>query len=109
MAQNKALKSLERRRLPEFLDEHLLETLASEAHHAADNLDQRLAALGVCMERLPVKDRDLVQSRYVGEISIEALAKELGRSESLVYKSLTRIHDTLLECVRRRLAKGDGP
>jgi len=86
----------------------LLETLAQESHHMADNLDQRLAALSVCLEKLSLKDREMVVARYVGGNSIDQMAKDAHRSESLIYKRLTSIHDLLLRCIRRRLAEGGG-
>lgn len=108
VAYHKAMKSMETRRARKFLDPRLLETLGQESHHAADNLDQRLAALSVCLEKLSQKDREMVVARYVGGNSIDQLAKDSHRSESLIYKRLTGIHDSLLRCIRRRLAEGGG-
>lgn len=105
----KVLKLLEHRHAPEFLDERLLEVLDQETHHSADDLDARIAALTQCLTRLNPRDRELITQRYEVGSTIDSLARKIGRSSSLVYKSLARIHDSLLECVRRRLAEGDGP
>lgn len=57
-----------------------------------------------CVEKLPPKDRDLIQMRYASGTTIKLLAEQLGRSVHGLYSSLSRIHTLLVECVQRQMA-----
>ena len=65
--------------------------------------DARLGALQSCLAELREKDRELVRIRYFAENSTKQTAHQLGRSADSVYKSLNRVQDELLWCIRRSL------
>jgi DNA-directed RNA polymerase specialized sigma24 family protein len=81
----------------------LFETLDEEAVLMADVLDARTAALHNCLEKLPETDRSVINRRYSPKGSIEQVARLLACSTRSAYRSLTRIHDVLFECVNRAL------
>jgi RNA polymerase sigma-70 factor (ECF subfamily) len=107
VAYHKSLKLLGRRKSTVLIDETLMAILADEWRPNVDQIDNRIAALNLCLEQFPPRDRELIRLRYEGDQSIEEMARQMERSTSLIYKSLSRIHDLLLSCIRRRLAEGE--
>lgn len=82
----------------------LVETLAAEAEHVADEFDDRRDALEGCLTKLRDVDRTLVLGRYQPGATTRGLAESMGRSVQGTRKSLHRIRATLLECIQRTLA-----
>jgi RNA polymerase sigma-70 factor (ECF subfamily) len=85
---------------PEFL-----EAVAGDAAAAADHLDQRGRLLEGCIRKLPDGQRELLRLRYVENCSIDEVASRLDRTATAVYRALSRIRQTLYQCVTRSLAK----
>jgi RNA polymerase sigma-70 factor (ECF subfamily) len=94
-----------RGRLLEHLDEEVLERVHFELGRIADGADARTDALSECLKKLSEKDRRLVELRYQGNCATAIVANMIGRTVSAVHKALARIHESLLECIRRRLAE----
>lgn len=65
--------------------------------------DHRIEALQRCLERLKGRDRALIRSRYETGNSVRKIAYSIGRKIDTVYKSLSRIHFQLLNCIERCL------
>ena len=59
-------------------------------------------ALASCLKRLTGAEMELVNGRYVEELSSPQLASRLGRPVSSLYTSFSRIHKKLAECITRR-------
>jgi len=87
-----------------LLSEGLIEQLAREIEDRDEVSIRRLAALPICLEKLPAADRDLIQRRYRENVKGIELARQLGRPVNSVYKSLGRIRRALLTCIERQLA-----
>ena len=66
-------------------------------------LDRRKKLLGVCIEKLPKKDQQLVNLRYERQLTIERTAESCGRTVQAVYKALSRLRAALFDCVDRAL------
>jgi RNA polymerase sigma-70 factor (ECF subfamily) len=103
----KVLEFHKRTRPLELRDELFLNAVSLVAADYAESLDRRLEALAACIARLPEKDRQLIELRYRGDQAIAAMAAKIGRTTSAVYKALSRIHEQLLDCVRRKVTEGD--
>ncbi len=84
-------------------NEELIARIAERAEHLAGQSDERIATLHDCITKLRDKDREMIHLRYFSENSTRNVAEQLGRSIESVYKSMSRIHDVLLQCVRRTL------
>jgi RNA polymerase sigma-70 factor (ECF subfamily) len=69
------------------------------------DIDARMQVLRDCTRKLEPRDYELVQMRYDKGLDIQAIADRLGRSAQSVYKRLARIHDALLQCIRRNLRR----
>lgn len=106
------LKHYEQRRRrgqPAFGDE-LLELIAEDACRAIPDLDRRQRALRGCVQKLPDHSRRLLAERYESGLkTCQAVAERLGRSVDAVYKSLSRLHESLLRCIEKTLAAEDRP
>lgn len=83
----------------------LIDTLAQELPALLEEADQRAHALGQCMDRLPADSRALLGRVYGEGWRIAAAAKETGRSEAAVYKTLQRARHWLRDCITRRLGE----
>jgi RNA polymerase sigma-70 factor (ECF subfamily) len=93
-----------RRRKVLFGDD-VLQTIA-EAHErdAESRNAARATALQMCMKKLPTADQRLIDSRYLGSSTVQEIAARDGRSVDAVYKAMSRIRQSLLACIERRLA-----
>ena len=61
-------------------------------------------ALRKCLDRLTPNSQEIVRLRYFEGRPGQHVADALGRKLETVYQSLARIHKSLAECVRQRLA-----
>jgi len=88
-------------------DQEILEIVAQTAGDMAEELDERHEALGICLQRLHPRDRELLIRRYEPGGSVEEAARRSGRTVQTAYKALTRLRKLLLDCVSTRLAKAE--
>ena len=78
--------------------------LASDALATSDDVSERQAALGECLEKLVAADRKLLEQKYFSQLSVAEIAALQSRGDSSIYRALGRIHQQLLRCVNRALA-----
>jgi DNA-directed RNA polymerase specialized sigma24 family protein len=78
--------------------------LASDALATPDDVSERQAALGECLEKLVAADRKLLEQKYFSQLSVAEIAAMQSRGDSSIYRALGRIHQQLLRCVNRALA-----
>jgi RNA polymerase sigma-70 factor (ECF subfamily) len=90
---------------PVGLSDEVLELIAKDLAAFSIQEDDRYEALTLCVQKLPAYDRDLIEARYRREQTVQSLAIELGRSVDAIYRTLKRIHRTLLDCIQRKLAR----
>jgi RNA polymerase sigma-70 factor (ECF subfamily) len=104
-SRHRALKVLRQRRHQLLLDEALLDRLDEQwAEHDLASGGDLEEALRRCLERLSPHARHLVQLRYAEGVSGQQLAEVVDRSLNTVYVTLSRIHRSLGDCIRQRLA-----
>ena len=85
------------------LDPAVLEQIEADTVKMADELADRQRALSSCLSKLPPRDRDLIERRYVDSASPQSVAQQLGRTTEAIYKALQRIHTILHDCIRNRI------
>jgi RNA polymerase sigma-70 factor (ECF subfamily) len=90
-----------------LLTERALGLLRDEAIRRSDEFELREEALEKCLEKLSEQDRTLIVERYYNDLAPKQIAERLGSSIHSIYRSFTRIHDTLRRCVNRTLAYGE--
>lgn len=61
------------------------------------------SSLDRCLEKLPEKQRVLVDGYYFKQSSVETVAQQARRTVDAVYKALQRIRLQLRECMERSL------
>lgn len=64
-------------------------------------------ALQQCVGELSPYSRQLVKLRYVDGLGGTEVASVLRRNVEAIYKALSRVHRTLAQCVRKRLAEDE--
>jgi len=87
----------------QFNDE-LLETIADERSGCEELLQLRRRALTGCLQKLPQRDRTLVEQRYAGSQTVLDIARQTGRQANTLYKALERIRRALMHCIDKTLA-----
>ena len=101
----KVLKYWEKRKDDRLrFDQEFLERVAEMASKTSDTACRQEEALARCLEKLPVKDLDLIRFRYQRGGTVKTAAEKLERSKQAVYQALTRIRQKLHDCVRMTLA-----
>jgi RNA polymerase sigma-70 factor (ECF subfamily) len=104
-SRHRALKTLRQRQHQRLLDEALLDRLDEQwAEYDRASSADLVEALRVCLERLSPYARNLIELRYAEGLSGQRLAEVVDRSLNTVYVTLSRIHRSLGECIRQRLA-----
>jgi RNA polymerase sigma-70 factor (ECF subfamily) len=91
-------------KLRSLLSEEAFEALAADAMVMRQENAQHEDALAACLEKLSFKDRKLIESRYFNSQTTKQIAERSSRSIYAIYRSLARIHDALLRCVKQAMA-----
>lgn len=85
------------------LDEEALDALGHAVSALAEEASPRHEALRDCLGRLPTEHRQLVTLRYFDEMEIDQIAARVERTEAAVYRALSRVRMTLMECVQKQM------
>lgn len=88
------------------LGKEVEQLIAEEGQEELKLREQQLGALEHCVQKLPESKRELVMEVYSSGQPMHAVAKQLGKSDAALYKSISRVRQSLLECVKRSLAEG---
>ena len=84
-------------------DEELMGLLADE--YAQQSSSGALNALELCLQKLPVAQRELVESRYARGEAVADIAARDGKAANAVSALLYRIRGLLAECIEKTVAK----
>ena len=108
IAHFKAMKFREQRhRAPSPFSDLFIESIDEETIVMADVLDARLAHLDDCVKKLPAADRKLLRLRYAASSTTKTVAAAMGRSIHVIYRSLSRIHESLFHCIDLAMKEED--
>jgi RNA polymerase sigma-70 factor len=86
------------------LSDEAWQALATDALAISDQKEDRQEALADCLQKLSPADRSLLEQKYFSQRSVVEIAAATTKSVHSIYRSLSRIHDVLLQCVRRVMA-----
>tara|TARA_R110002096_G_scaffold26518_14_gene81804 strand:- start:194 stop:769 length:576 start_codon:yes stop_codon:yes gene_type:complete len=92
-------------KLPIVLEDETLELLAGEVEALSVNQNDRLAALDACLERLPAKQRQVIDERYADKSTVVRIAERWNRSRVAMHQLLKKAHQALRYCIREQLRK----
>lgn len=87
----------------QFNDEVTSE-LVNFAAEKIQSMDKRIHALEECLQKLNQADKKIIEHRYEAGTKIREIARQCGRPEQGLYKSIARIHNLLRLCVERTLS-----
>ncbi len=85
-----------------FSDE-LAETLAIRSEEKESSLDRRQRFLKTCLEKLPDRQRDVIERRYFHGESVQSIAAVVGLKPNAVSQLLFRGREGLLRCIESQL------
>lgn len=85
------------------LTEAAAELLLSDQGKLFDDLESRKSFLGECIDRLSLRQKDVVEGYYRMEYSVGEISKKSGQTTEAIYKSLQRIRRALHDCIESRL------
>lgn len=91
----------------QLLSPDVLEVLVDSSANPQDE-STRQAALRECVKRLQGVTRDILEMRYGQNLKPAAIAKQTGKDIQTIYKTVTRAHSALRNCINQRLAKDGG-
>jgi len=97
-------KFLRRAHRQRYLDEAAAAALMEAEHRPAGSETERARLLTECCAQLPAEHRRILESYYLEELRVSAVAERYGRSVEAIYKLLQRIRSALLDCIDRKLA-----
>lgn len=87
------------RRSHVLFSQQMVEAVAEHAAASNAEVNEVHEKLGDCLEKLPPRDRELIERRYELEASVQAIARHFGCSIHQIYRALSRIHESLFDCV----------
>jgi RNA polymerase sigma-70 factor (ECF subfamily) len=105
-AKNTVRDYLKRKKSRRYISDEVLDALTDtkiELH--SDDTELYMAALRRCKEKLSAADGELLELRFVEDLSSAEIADRLQRSQASVCRSLTRVQRSLMECVQREIAR----
>ena len=85
-------------------DEPLLQIIAETAAEMQPEISARHEALAHCLQKLHLRDREFITTRYEPGGGVEEAAKKTGRNILAAYKALNRIRKLLHDCVTNQLS-----
>lgn len=105
-ARFESLKVLQKaNRKPLGLDDELLEALEAEWRQYDEMAsNDMIDALRYCLQKLTPRARRIVKLRYVDGLVGKRLAQLLDVKVHSVYVAVGRIHNTLRQCINRRVS-----
>lgn len=82
----------------------LFDRLADEVQAVCLQEDERRDALDRCLQSLSENNRELVRLRYLEDLSMEDVARQIDRPVKTVYRVLQKVRSWLQGCIHTRIA-----
>lgn len=96
-----ALYDRRKSRRVKTLSDAAWDALAADALQRSDDNKEDQETLADCLKKLKASDRQLLHEKYFMQRSVADIAAAGAKSVYSIYRSLSRIHDSLLRCMRR--------
>lgn len=103
IAKHKAYEYYKKKKSFIQIDLDFLEKIQAVNEPVLGTLEERMAALRGCLNRLDQKDLRLIHVRFQKNITLKEMAKEAHLSVHTVYKRMACIYALLQACIRRTL------
>jgi|SRR4051794_24738261 RNA polymerase sigma-70 factor (ECF subfamily) len=92
-----------RRRHVFFSDAVMEKVLHGYETQTTKDAENRLDALGNCVQRLPKRHQHILKRRYAESVSIRKLAIDEGKTEAAMAMLLSRLRKTIFRCVQAHI------
>jgi DNA-directed RNA polymerase specialized sigma24 family protein len=89
------------------LDNDNLESLSSAHEEALQDFEEQRAALKICMRKLSLTDRHLLQLRYYQRVSVQDIARKINKPANFLYRRISAVFVSLHHCITRTLMSED--
>ena len=86
-------------------DDTILDIMAQESELQSEIAKEESEKLSECIGKLPEKYKKYLQYRYEDSMSYRAIGEKISISAQAVYKTMSKIHVALMNCVRLGVAK----
>lgn len=97
-----------RRRESLAFDEEILDLLDREwQSKTSQPAGAKVEALRECLEAAPEEAGRLLRLRYFESCSCEEVARQMGIGLDAIYKRISRLHQSLKDCIERKLSSAD--
>ncbi|MEM9283642.1 MAG: sigma-70 family RNA polymerase sigma factor, partial [Verrucomicrobiota bacterium] len=83
----------------------LIETLAERSEEKESAYERRQRFLKLCLEKLPERQRDAVESKYFRGESVQSIAERNGVKPNAISQLLFRSRVSLLKCIESQLGE----
>jgi RNA polymerase sigma-70 factor (ECF subfamily) len=94
-----------RRRRKVYFTDAILDAIAVTYQSEPSELqNERLEALAQCLDKLSVRDRQLLEQCYAVDRDYRSIAEAQGKTMAAIYQAVSRIRKSLYLCVQRALA-----
>lgn len=113
IAANCALASFRARRARPLTDDPALLDAVNQnfddlnRRHEGDTFRERVAALDICLDKLPEPMREVINLAYTRGLLLKHIAEMTGQMEETVKKRIQRARQALADCVLAREASHD--
>ena len=85
-------------------NQEVVDAVAETAAELLPEMSARHEALAKCLQKLHLRDRELLLTRYEPGSGVEQAAERTGRSLVAAYKALGRLRKLLHDCVTHQLS-----
>lgn len=99
------LKHRNKHHKPQVLPPEMFDLILGQTDRFSKHTQNHTQALQNCIEKLGVVESRIIRLRYEEGYQITKVADTLGQTANVIYKSLAKIHTSLLLCIRRTLAE----
>lgn len=91
-----------------WLNDELIQLLSVEMLENTELFDLRRDALEGCVQKLSDVDRAAVELRYQSGMTVDTMAKKLGKTPRTVHRTMSRIRRLLHTCITATLRELSG-
>jgi len=85
------------------LSDEMLDQVGEQIAEITDQEYQRKQALQSCLNHLKADHRKMMLMRYEDEMEVDEIARKIHTTPGAVYRALSRLRLSLLDCIRNRL------
>ena len=103
IAHYKVLNYYKSKKSMKLFDDELLEHISDCYQRKINEVEGRLEALEHCINKLNSEDKKLINHYYEQGMKITQIKEVMGRSVHVLYRAMSRIHDSLFCCINRTM------